>query len=101
MILKHNSNKLKDHLNNENTNEDIQKTGSSPLNLENLSDITKISNYCSKNKDFSENFELLEYIDKGSESVVCKALLKLKEPRKKLTGMLKITLILQLILFIL
>ena len=92
MIFVHNSNKLKDHLNNENTNEDIQKTGSSPLNLENLSDITKISNYCSKNKDFSENFELLEYIDKGSESVVCKALLKLKEPQKKLTGILKIIL---------
>ena len=92
MLLEHNSIKLKEHLNNENLKEDIQITGSGALNLDSLSDISKIRKYCSKNKDFSEKFELLEYIDKGSESVVCKASLKLKEPQKKLNGIIKIIL---------
>ena len=92
MLLEHNSIKLKEHLNNENLKEDIQITGSGALNLDSLSDIAKIRKYCSKNKDFSEKFELLEYIDKGSESVVCKASLKLKEPQKKLNGIIKIIL---------
>ena len=90
MILGHSSDNLKDHLNNENLNEEIQATGIGQTNLDSLSDITKIKKYCSKNKNFSEIFELLEYIDKGSESVVCKASLKLKEPQKKKNGILKI-----------
>jgi len=92
MLLEHNSSKLIEHLDNENLNEDIQITGSGALNLDSLSDITKIRKYCSKNKDFSEKFELLEYIDKGSESVVCKASLKLNEPQKKKNGIIKIIL---------
>lgn len=92
MILEHDSSKLKEHLNNGNLNEDIQKTGSGALNLDELSDIIKIKKYCSKNKDFSEQFEFLKFIDKGSESVVCRASLKVPGTQKEKPGILKIIL---------
>ena len=41
-----------------------------------LIDIEKIKKYCSSNKCFSENYELLNIIGYGSESVVCSCFAK-------------------------
>ena len=58
------------------SNDDLEKTGDKILSQNNLLDITKIKEYCSKNSIFSENFELLNYVDSGSESIVWSGLFK-------------------------
>ena len=49
------------------SNDDFKKTGNELLSQKN---ITKIKEYCRKNLNFSENFEILNYVDSGSESTV-------------------------------
>ena len=48
-----------------------EKTRNIILNKDDLLQIQKLKEYCSKNKDFIENFELLEVVGTGSESIVC------------------------------
>ena len=49
----------------------MEKTRNIIINKDDLLHIQNLKEYCSKNKVFTENFELLEIVGSGSESIVC------------------------------
>ena len=58
---------------------DCEKTGNININRNDLINIDKMKDYCSRNIIFSEQYELLDYIDSGSESIVYSCLFKNKK----------------------
>ena len=58
-----------------------EKTGNIYINKNDLLNIDKMKDYCSRNIIFSEKYELLDYIDSGSESIVYSCLIKNKKSK--------------------
>ena len=58
---------------------DCEKTLNNYINKDDLLNIDKMKDYCSRNIIFSEKYELLDYIDSGSESIVYSCLIKNKK----------------------
>ena len=63
-------------------NSNYEKTGNIIMNKKDLLDIQKLTEYCKKNKDFADKFELLEIVGSGSESIVCSFYFKKRRNRK-------------------